>query len=80
MKQVSVISGKGGTGKTSITASFAALAEHHVMADGDVDAITKEALEGWEPQALFDLAFPILDERRANGDGIDNYGPFADQS
>ena len=37
----------------------------------------KEALEGWEPKPLFDVALPILDERRANGDGIDNYGPLA---
>jgi len=33
-----VISGKGGTGKTSITAAFAALAESAVLADCDVDA------------------------------------------
>ena len=33
-----VISGKGGTGKTSILASFAALAERAVLADCDVDA------------------------------------------
>lgn len=38
MKQLTVISGKGGTGKTTITAAFAALARNHVMADGDVDA------------------------------------------
>ncbi|MFH2011642.1 MAG: ATP-binding protein [Pseudomonadota bacterium] len=38
MKQLTVISGKGGTGKTTITAAFAALAQNHVMADGDVDA------------------------------------------
>ncbi len=38
MKQITVISGKGGTGKTVITASFAALAESKVMADCDVDA------------------------------------------
>jgi MinD superfamily P-loop ATPase len=38
MKQLTVISGKGGTGKTVITASFAALAEGKVMADCDVDA------------------------------------------
>lgn len=37
-----------------------------------------EALEGWEPQALFDKAFPVLDERRANGDGISDYGPLGD--
>jgi MinD superfamily P-loop ATPase len=38
MKQITVISGKGGTGKTVITASFAALARDKVMSDCDVDA------------------------------------------
>ncbi len=38
MKQITLISGKGGTGKTVITASFAALAKNKVMADCDVDA------------------------------------------
>ncbi len=37
-KELVIISGKGGTGKTSIVASFAALAEKVVMADCDVDA------------------------------------------
>ena len=38
MKEIVVISGKGGTGKTSIVASFAALAANAVLADCDVDA------------------------------------------
>ncbi len=38
MKELVIISGKGGTGKTSITASFAVLADHPVIADCDVDA------------------------------------------
>ncbi len=38
MKEIVVISGKGGTGKTSVVASFAALAEKPVLADCDVDA------------------------------------------
>lgn len=38
MKEIVVISGKGGTGKTSIVASFAALAASAVLADCDVDA------------------------------------------
>ena len=38
MKELVVISGKGGTGKTSITASFAALAKNKIMVDCDVDA------------------------------------------
>ena len=38
MKELVIISGKGGTGKTSITASFATLAQNKVMVDCDVDA------------------------------------------
>ena len=38
MKELVVISGKGGTGKTSIVAAFAALAHKKVLADCDVDA------------------------------------------
>ncbi len=38
MKQIVVISGKGGTGKTVLTGAFAALAKNKVMADCDVDA------------------------------------------
>lgn len=38
MKEIVVISGKGGTGKTSITGAFAALADNPVLADCDVDA------------------------------------------
>ena len=38
LKQITVISGKGGTGKTTLVASFAALAENKVIADCDVDA------------------------------------------
>lgn len=37
-KQIIVISGKGGTGKTVITGAFCALAKSKVMADCDVDA------------------------------------------
>ncbi len=38
MKELVIISGKGGTGKTSVTAAFAALAGRAVLADCDVDA------------------------------------------
>jgi MinD superfamily P-loop ATPase len=38
VKQLAVLSGKGGTGKTTITASFAVLAHNAVVADCDVDA------------------------------------------
>ncbi len=38
MREVVIISGKGGAGKTSLTAAFAVLAENKVLADCDVDA------------------------------------------
>ena len=38
VKQISVLSGKGGTGKTSLVAAFATLAQQPVIADCDVDA------------------------------------------
>ena len=38
MRELVILSGKGGTGKTSLTASFAALAGHSLLCDADVDA------------------------------------------
>ncbi len=38
MKQIAIISGKGGTGKTSITSAFASLAKNSIYADCDVNA------------------------------------------
>jgi len=59
MKEIVVLSGKGGTGKTCIVGSFAALAENKVLADCDVDAADlhlllspsiKEEQEFWSGQ------------------------------
>ena len=59
MKELVVLSGKGGTGKTSIVASFAALARSKVLCDCDVDAadlhlvlqpIIRENHEFWSGQ------------------------------
>lgn len=38
MKEITILSGKGGAGKTSITAALATLSEHAVLCDNDVDA------------------------------------------
>lgn len=38
VKEITVLSGKGGTGKTSVTASLAVLAKNAVLTDCDVDA------------------------------------------
>ncbi len=46
VRQVAVISGKGGTGKTSLVASLAGLAQPLVLADCDVDASNLALLLG----------------------------------
>ncbi len=38
MKELIILSGKGGTGKTSITSAFASLAKNMLLCDADVDA------------------------------------------
>jgi MinD superfamily P-loop ATPase len=50
IEELVVISGKGGTGKTSLTASFALLAANAVLADCDVDAADLHLL--LKPQVL----------------------------
>jgi MinD superfamily P-loop ATPase len=37
-REVTIVSGKGGTGKTTVLGSFAVLAENMILADNDVDA------------------------------------------
>ena len=62
MKEVVVLSGKGGTGKTSVVGSLASLAQNKVLADCDVDAAdlhlllnpsVKEKNEFWSGQVAF---------------------------
>ena len=50
MKQIVIISGKGGTGKTVFTGALAALVENKVMVDCDVDAADLHLL--LEPETL----------------------------
>ncbi|MCK4388370.1 MAG: ATP-binding protein [Dehalococcoidia bacterium] len=73
MKEVVVLSGKGGTGKTSIVASFAALAQSKVLADCDVDAAdlylllqpqVKQEHEFWSGQTAY------IDGERCNQCGL----------
>jgi MinD superfamily P-loop ATPase len=50
VKQLAIVSGKGGTGKTTIAAAFAALAKDKVMVDCDVDAADLHLL--LQPESL----------------------------
>jgi len=73
MKEVVILSGKGGTGKTSIVGSFAAIAQNKVMADCDVDAAdlhllltpsVKEENEFWSGQVA------VIDEEKCTQCGL----------
>ena len=72
MKEVVVISGKGGTGKTSIAASFAVLAEGAVMADCDVDAADLHLV--LSPQITQRTVFISGHEARIRADDCDGCG------
>ncbi len=70
MKQITVISGKGGTGKTTILASLASLAKRAVLVDADVDAADLHLLLGpkrerWEPFYASKVA--VIDPGRCDG-------------
>ena len=74
MEEIVVISGKGGTGKTTLTASFAVLAGGDaVLADADVDAanlsllLTPQELES-HPFIASDIA--VLDRDRCTECGL----------
>jgi MinD superfamily P-loop ATPase len=73
MKQVTIISGKGGTGKTTITAAFATLARNAVLADCDVDAADLHLI--LEPEIKHEEKFyggkvAYIDASRCNHCGI----------
>ncbi|MCK5128296.1 MAG: ATP-binding protein [Clostridiales bacterium] len=55
MKQILIVSGKGGTGKTSITASLASYFESLVLVDCDVDASDLYLILKPEVQQTFDF-------------------------
>lgn len=55
MKELLVISGKGGTGKTSLTASFAALANDVVLVDCDTDAANLHLMVNHQITAVYEF-------------------------
>ena len=48
MKQLLILSGKGGTGKTTIASAFIRLSQAKVYADCDVDAPNLHLISGWD--------------------------------
>jgi MinD superfamily P-loop ATPase len=79
MKQLVILSGKGGTGKTSVAAAFAHLARagpaplQAVLADADVDAANLELLLHSDRRESHDFiggAVALIDPERCQGCGI----------
>lgn len=55
MKELVILSGKGGTGKTSLTAAFSSLAQNHILCDADVDGADLHLLINVENQQTHDF-------------------------
>lgn len=72
MKELVILSGKGGTGKTSLTASFAVLARGSLLCDADVDAADLHLLMQPEIKKRSDFTgggIAIIDPARCSGCG-----------
>lgn len=55
IRELVIVSGKGGTGKTSVTAAFASLAENSILCDADVDAADLHLLMAPEVKQVTDF-------------------------
>ena len=72
MREIVVISGKGGTGKTSLTGAFAHLSENKVICDLDVDAPDLHLL--LQPDVQQDHSFQSGHEAVIDADQCDGCG------
>jgi len=75
MKEIVILSGKGGTGKTSIVGSFAAIAKNKVMADCDVDASDLHLLlnpSNTEENEFWSGQVAVIDEDKCTQCGLCN--------
>jgi len=67
IREIVVISGKGGTGKTSLAASFGCLAENPVLCDADVDAANMHLLLAPQVEQTTDFtggSIAVIDQER----------------
>lgn len=73
MKHIVIISGKGGTGKTTLAASFCALADNPVILDCDVDASNMHLLLSPKIQETHDFyggRYASIDKSKCTGCNI----------
>ena len=71
MKQLLILSGKGGTGKTTVASSFIHIADAKAYADCDVDAPNLHLITGWtgdeEKKDFFGRPKAEIDPSRRSG-------------
>ncbi len=73
MKEITILSGKGGTGKTSITAAIASVAENTVFCDNDVDAADLHLIlkpEIVESHTFYSAYIASIDDDKCTSCGI----------
>jgi len=73
VKQLTIISGKGGTGKTTVTSAFASLVQNKVMVDGDVDAADLHLIlkpEIKREEEFYGGRIPVMDKEKCDECGI----------
>ena len=73
IKQIAIVSGKGGTGKTTLTGSLSVLFKNHVAADCDVDASNLSLLLNPKTEKIYDYyggKKAFIDHEKCSGCGI----------
>jgi len=73
MKEIVIISGKGGTGKTSVAAALATIASQTVMADCDVDAADLHLIlkpDTRQSEAFFSGVKAVIDPDKCSACGL----------
>jgi MinD superfamily P-loop ATPase len=73
MKEITILSGKGGTGKTSIAAAFASLSSRAIFCDNDVDAANLHLV--MQPEITEEFTFAsgdkaVIDADKCTGCGL----------
>lgn len=73
MKELVIISGKGGTGKTSLLSAFAAISENRILCDADVDAANLHLIASPDVRERHDFQSghtAVIDRQKCTGCGL----------
>ena len=76
MKEITILSGKGGAGKTTVTAALASIAKNAVFCDNDVDAADLHLI--FNPEIKETYTFNSGSKAKINPDECTNCGICSD--